>query len=232
MFAITATAIDRDDPLSGLQLGEHPDPQPPDGWVIVNVRAASLNHHDLWTLRGVGIDEERLPIVLGCDAAGVTNDGQEVVVHSVIATAEDDETLADDFNILSEVHDGTFADMVAVPQRNLVSKPEDLSYEEAACLPTAYLTAYRMLFTRGEVKPGMRVLIQGAGEVSPPRHSCWHAPPEPTSRSRHAVRTSSNTPSSWARTKGCCRANGYLDASMSCSRRWVRRRGAIRCVPS
>ncbi|MDX1657790.1 MAG: zinc-binding dehydrogenase [Nitriliruptorales bacterium] len=163
MFAITASSIDRDEPLSGLELGDHPDPEPPDGWVVVNVRAASLNHHDLWTLRGVGIDEERLPIVLGCDAAGVTKDGQEVVVHSVIATPDGDETLADDFNILSEVHDGTFADMVTVPRRNLVPKPASLSYEEAACLPTAYLTAYRMLFTRGEARPGMRILIQGAG---------------------------------------------------------------------
>src|SRR5690606_29345055 len=70
MFAITATAIDRDDPLSGLTLGDHPDPSPPDGWEVVEVRAASLNHHDLWSLRGVGMAEERLPIVLGCDAAG------------------------------------------------------------------------------------------------------------------------------------------------------------------
>ena len=163
MFAITASSIDRDDPLSGLELGDHPDPEPPDGWVVVNVRAASLNHHDLWTLRGVGINEERLPIVLGCDAAGVTKDGQDVVVHSVIATPDGDETLADDFNILSEIHDGTFADMVAVPRRNLVPKPSSLTYEEAACLPTAYLTAYRMLFTRGEARPGMRILIQGAG---------------------------------------------------------------------
>ena len=164
MFAITATSIDRDDPLAGLTLGEHPDPSPPDGWELVTVRAASLNHHDLWTLQGVGISEDRLPIVLGCDAAGTDADGREVVVHSVIATPDGgDETLASDFNILSERHDGTFADTVAVPARNLLPKPEGMSFEEAACLPTAYLTAYRMLFTRGELQPGQRVLIQGAG---------------------------------------------------------------------
>lgn len=163
MFAITATSLSSDDPLSGLTLGERPDPQPPDGWVTVSVRAASLNHHDLWTLRGVGMTEDRLPIVLGCDAAGVTPDGREVVVHSVIASPDGDETFASDFNILSERYDGTFADQVVVPARNLIDKPATLSWEEAACLPTAYLTAYRMLFTRGDLRPGQRVLIQGAG---------------------------------------------------------------------
>jgi NADPH:quinone reductase-like Zn-dependent oxidoreductase len=164
MFAITATAITPDDPLAGLTLGEHPDPTPLDGWEVVEVRAAALNHHDVWTLRGVGIDPGRLPIVLGCDAAGVTADGREVIVHAVVADQEGpDETLAGDFSILSERYDGTFADRVAVPARNLVPKPPSLSFEEAACLPVAYLTAYRMLFTRGELRPGGRVLIQGAG---------------------------------------------------------------------
>jgi NADPH:quinone reductase-like Zn-dependent oxidoreductase len=84
MLAATATAIDPDDPLTGLEVGERPDPEPPSGWVAVTVRAAALNHHDLWTLKGVGIAEDRLPIVLGCDAAGVDEDGNEVIVHPVI----------------------------------------------------------------------------------------------------------------------------------------------------
>lgn len=163
MFAITATAARPDDPLAALSLGEHPDPDPPGGWEIVEVRAASLNHHDLWTLRGVGIGEEALPIVLGCDAAGVTTDGREVIVHAVISDLEGDETLSSGFSILSEVYDGTFAERVAVPARNLVPKPDGLSFEEAGCLSTAWLTAYRMLFTRGDLRPGQRVLIQGAG---------------------------------------------------------------------
>jgi NADPH:quinone reductase-like Zn-dependent oxidoreductase len=164
MFAITAAAASPDDPLAGLALGEHPEPDPPDGWEVVEVRAAGLNHHDVWTLRGVGIDPDRLPIVLGCDASGVTADGREVIVHGVIADPDGiDETLTGGFSILSERHDGTFADRVAVPARNLVDKPAELSFEEAACLPTAWLTAYRMLFTRAELRPGQRVLIQGAG---------------------------------------------------------------------
>lgn len=163
MFALTATSFDDENPLNGLTLGEHPDPTPPEGWTTIEVKAASLNHHDLWTLKGVGIKEERLPIVLGCDAAGVDQDGNEVVLHSVIATPDVDETIAPDFNILSEQHDGTFAEKVTVPKRNLIAKPKELSFAEAACLPTAYLTAYRMLFTKADLRPGQRVLIQGAG---------------------------------------------------------------------
>ena len=166
MFAVTAAAIDPDDPLSGLVLGERPEPVAPEGWTTVAVRAASLNHHDLWTLKGVGINPERLPIVLGCDAAGVDEDGREVVVHSVIgdpSAGGGDETFDPNRSLLSEVHDGTFADRVAVPRRNLVPKPAELSWAEAACLPTAWLTAYRMLFTRSGLRPGGTVLVQGAG---------------------------------------------------------------------
>ncbi|MEX2324449.1 MAG: zinc-binding dehydrogenase [Nitriliruptoraceae bacterium] len=164
MFAITATAINPDDPLRGLTLGEVDDPQPQEGWVTVDVKAASLNHHDIWTLRGVGIHDGRLPIVLGCDAAGFTPDGTAVVVHALIGPADvPDETMTEERSILSERYDGTFADKVVVPARNLIAKPDSLTFEEAACLPTAWLTAYRMLFVRGQLRPGQRVLIQGAG---------------------------------------------------------------------
>jgi len=162
MLAVTAARIDPSDPLSGLEIGDHPDPAPPPGWEVVRVRAASLNHHDIWTLRGVGIDPDRLPIVLGCDMAGVTAEGREVLVHSVIS--EDGvESFTADSSILSERYDGTHAELVAVPSRNLVDKPPAVSFEEAACLPTAWLTAYRMLFVQGALKPGQRVLVQGAG---------------------------------------------------------------------
>jgi NADPH:quinone reductase-like Zn-dependent oxidoreductase len=166
MFAVTATRIDADNPLAGLAAGERPDPAPPGGWTAVTVRAAALNHHDVWTLRGVGITEDRLPIVLGCDAAGVNEDGNEVVVHSVIGdpdAAGGDETLDPRRSLLSERYDGTFAERVAVPRRNLVPKPAALSFAEAACLPTAYLTAYRMLFEKSGVQPGSTILVQGAG---------------------------------------------------------------------
>ncbi|WP_424536079.1 zinc-binding dehydrogenase [Sphaerisporangium viridialbum] len=164
MFAVTCTRTDPDNPLAGLTLGEHPEPKLPDGWTTVTVRATALNHHDLWTLKGVGIRQDRLPIVLGCDAAGVDEDGNEVVVHSVIGTpVNGDETLDPKRSLLSETYDGTFAERVAVPRRNLVRKPAALSFEEAACLPTAWLTAYRMLFEKAELEPGSTVLVQGAG---------------------------------------------------------------------
>ncbi|MDQ3789692.1 MAG: zinc-binding dehydrogenase [Actinomycetota bacterium] len=165
MFAVYAEGFSEDDPLSGLVVGERPDPVAPDGWTTVTVRAASLNHHDLWSLRGVGLREEALPMVLGCDAAGHDEDGNEVVVHAVISDPSwtGDETLDPKRSLLSERFQGTFADQVVVPRSNVVPKPASLSFEEAACLPTAWLTAYRMLFTQGGLKPGDSVLVQGAG---------------------------------------------------------------------
>jgi NADPH:quinone reductase-like Zn-dependent oxidoreductase len=165
MFAVYAESFSSDDPLSGLVVGERPDPTPPDGWTTVTVKAASLNHHDLWSLRGVGLKEDALPMILGCDAAGLDEDGNEVVVHAVISDPawSGDETLDPRRSLLSERHQGTFADQVVVPRGNLVPKPASMSFAEAACLPTAWLTAYRMLFTQGGLKPGDTVLVQGAG---------------------------------------------------------------------
>lgn len=165
MFAVYAESFSSDDPLSGLVVGERPDPTPPDGWTTVTVKAASLNHHDLWSLRGVGLKEGALPMILGCDAAGLDEDGNEVVVHAVISDPawSGDETLDPRRSLLSERHQGTFADQVVVPRGNLVPKPASMSFAEAACLPTAWLTAYRMLFTQGGLKPGDTVLVQGAG---------------------------------------------------------------------
>ena len=165
MFAVYASSFSSDDPLSGLVVGERPDAEAPDGWTTVTVKAASLNHHDLWSLRGVGLREEALPMILGCDAAGIDEEGNEVVVHAVIADPDwsGDETLDPRRSLLSERHQGTFADTVVVPRRNVVPKPASLSFEEAACLPTAWLTAYRMLFVQGGLKAGDSVLVQGAG---------------------------------------------------------------------
>ena len=165
MFAVYAESFDPDNPLAGLVLGERPDPVAPDGWTTVTVKAASLNHHDVWSLRGVGLKQEQLPMILGCDAAGLDEDGNEVVVHAVINDPSwtGDDTLDPKRSLLSERHQGTIAEKVIVPSRNVVAKPASMSFEEAACLPTAWLTAYRMLFTRGELKAGDTVLVQGAG---------------------------------------------------------------------
>jgi NADPH:quinone reductase-like Zn-dependent oxidoreductase len=165
MLAVYAASQSADDPLSGLQVGQRPDPEPREGWTTVTLRTAGLNHHDVWSLRGVGLPAERLPMVLGCDGAGVDEDGTEVIVHAVIPSDgwRGDETLDPRRTLLSELHDGTLAEKVAVPRGNLVPKPEGLSWEHAACLSTAWLTAYRMLFTNAALTPGATVLVQGAG---------------------------------------------------------------------
>ncbi|MFI6778217.1 zinc-binding dehydrogenase [Nocardia sp. NPDC050412] len=166
MLAAQAIAQSATDPLSGLVVRDIPVPIPKPGWTLVRVVATSLNMHDLWTLRGVGHPPERLPIILGCDAAGYDAAGNEVIVHPVIAdpdAGDGDETLDPNRALMSELHDGTFAEFLTVPTRNLVPKPTWLSFEEAACLPVAWTTAYRMLFTKAGIRAGDRVLVQGAG---------------------------------------------------------------------
>jgi NADPH:quinone reductase-like Zn-dependent oxidoreductase len=165
MRAVYAASQSSTDPLSGLVIGVRPDPRPRAGWSVVTVKAAGLNHHDLWSLKGVGLPAERLPMVLGCDGAGLDENGREVIVHAVISSPDwlGEETLDPRRSLLSEVYDGTLAEQVVVPTGNLVPKPAGMSWEHAACLSTAWLTAYRMLFTNAGVSPGATVLIQGAG---------------------------------------------------------------------
>jgi NADPH:quinone reductase-like Zn-dependent oxidoreductase len=165
VFAVYAGSIHPDTPLDGLVLGEQPAPLVREAWTTIDVKATSLNHHDVWSLRGVGLSDDLLPMILGCDAAGLDEDGNEVVVHAVISDPSwtGDETLDPQRSLLSERFPGTLAERVAVPRRNVVPKPPSLTFEEAACLPTAWLTAYRMLFTQGGLQPGQSVLVQGAG---------------------------------------------------------------------
>jgi NADPH:quinone reductase-like Zn-dependent oxidoreductase len=166
VLAAHATATDPDDPLGGLVVGQVEPAPVPEDWVEVEVRATALNHHDVWSLRGVGLPADRLPMVLGCDASGVTPEGREVVVHAVIndpAFVGPDSTYDPRRSLLSERYPGTHAERVRVPVANLVDKPAELSFVEAACLPTAWLTAYRMLFTSSGLRPGDTVLVQGAG---------------------------------------------------------------------
>jgi len=169
MFAVYAAEPSPDDPLAALRTGDRPESDVPDGWVRVNVTAASLNMHDIWTLRGVGIKAEQFPMILGCDGAGTLPDGTEVVLHSVIGDPawSGDETLDPKRTLLTEKHQGSFADSVVVPARNAVPKPAGLSAVHAAGMGTAWLTAYRMLFTKSGLRPGQTMLVQGAsGGVS------------------------------------------------------------------
>jgi NADPH:quinone reductase-like Zn-dependent oxidoreductase len=169
MFAVYAAEPNADAPLDSLTVGERPDPEVPEGWVKVRVTAASLNMHDLWTLRGVGIKPEQFPMILGCDGAGTLDDGTEVVLHSIIGDPawSGDETLDPKRTLLTEKHQGAMADYVVVPKRNAVPKPEGVTASQAAVMGTAWLTAYRMLFTKSGLHPGQTMLVQGAsGGVS------------------------------------------------------------------
>lgn len=166
MKAARAVRQNYDDPLSCLDIVQVPVPEPKTGWVRVKVKAASLNQHDVWTLRGVGHDPKNIPITLGCDVAGVTDDGREVIGHPIIANPDagaGDETLDPARRLFSESHDGGFAEYMVMPERSLIDKPKHLSFAQAACLPVAWGTAFRMLFGRGQLKAGDRILVQGAG---------------------------------------------------------------------
>jgi NADPH:quinone reductase-like Zn-dependent oxidoreductase len=164
MFAVYASEPNPDEPLKSLTVGERPEPEVADGWVAVDVAAASLNMHDLWTLRGVGIKPDQFPMILGCDGAGQLADGTEVVLHSVIGdpSVAGDETLDPKRTLLTEKSQGTFADTVVVPARNAVPKPGGLSMAQAAVMGTAWLTAYRMPFVKSGLRPGQTMLVQGA----------------------------------------------------------------------
>lgn len=157
-----------EDPISALVVGERPEPVVPDGWSRVRIKAASLNRHDIWTLRGVSQHSLKMPITLGCDGAGTLDDGSEVLLYPVMTTTGwcGDETL-DNYSVFSELFDGTQADYVVVPDRNLIAKPVSMSFATAAALGTAWLTAYKMLFSKSRLRSGMTMLVQGAsGGVS------------------------------------------------------------------
>ena len=166
MFAIYATHAAPDDPLSALKIGDLPEPSVPDGWVRVKVSHASLNRHDLFTLQGISGHPEGItyPIILGNDAAGTLDDGTPVVIYPMMGSDDwrGDETLDPQWHIPSEFVHGTFADYVVLPRRNAVPLPNTLSPLHASVLGTAWLTAYRALFTKAGLRAGQAVLIQGA----------------------------------------------------------------------
>ncbi|NGY06998.1 zinc-binding dehydrogenase [Solimonas terrae] len=167
MFAVYAEAPNFNDPLSAVVVGERPAPSPRVGWVRVKLEAASLNWHDLWTLRGLGGMNgrpEAFPMILGSDGAGTLDDGTPVALYPLMGDPDwrGDETLDPRRTVLAEEVQGTFADFVAVPTRNAVPLPAGIARDTAAILGATWLTAYRMLFTKARVRPGQTVLVQGA----------------------------------------------------------------------
>ncbi|WP_029068181.1 quinone oxidoreductase family protein [Jonesia quinghaiensis] len=163
MRAAQVTSFHPDRPVAGLSLNEVDPPHAPEHWSVVDVHVAALNHHDVWSLKGVGLSPDALPMTLGTDAAGVTADGRRVMVHAVVGGDGHGVGPQERRSILSEKYAGTLAEQVIVPTANLVDVPATMSLETAACLPTAWLTAYSLVFRGAQLTPGQSVLIQGAG---------------------------------------------------------------------
>ncbi len=161
MRAAVATGINEDKPLSMLELRDDwPDPIAPEGHTLVRVGSTSINMHDLWSMRGVGVRADQFPMVLGCDIAGWDQHGNEVVVSGSFGNPDaghGDESFDPARALVSERFPGSFAEYTIVPTRHLVPKPAYMTLDEAGCITVAWTTAYRMLFTRGYAEPGETV---------------------------------------------------------------------------
>jgi NADPH:quinone reductase-like Zn-dependent oxidoreductase len=155
-----------------LRIESVPDPRPESGDVLVRLRAAALNHRDVWirTGRYAGI---RLPVILGSDGAGEVAEtgpdvdpawrGRKVIINPSLHWGKDERTQGPEWQILGLPRDGTYAELVKVPADALFDKPPHLSFEEAAAIPLASLTAYRALVTRAQVEAGETVVVTGIG---------------------------------------------------------------------
>ena len=138
-----------------LRYEDAPDPEPGPGEVLVRVRAASLNHLDLWIRKG--LPSVPKPRILGADGAGIREDtGERVVINPGIEHGEK-------ITVIGEHMDGTHAELVAVPAGNVYPLPNDISFEEAAAFPLVFETAYRLLVTKAQLRQGEWVLLWGIG---------------------------------------------------------------------
>ena len=173
MKAVYASTVNHADPLAALAVGEQPEPQARPFWSTVSVRAVTVNHHDVWSLQGVGLAAEQTPMILGTDAVGILDEdipgkhglkaGSEVVLYTFVGTDGAGVAPGERRTILSEKYPGTMAEKTSVPSANVFAKPANLTTAEAAALGTSWLTAYSLLFDAAGIKPGDSVLIQGAG---------------------------------------------------------------------
>src|SRR5438105_3351417 len=148
-----------------LSYEDFPDPVAGPGEVVVEIHAAAVNRRELLVRNPPGPAYRfDLPLVPGTDGAGVRRDtGEEIVIYPAIGWGDREDAAGPDYALLGGPAHGTYAELVAVPEENLFPKPARLSWEAAATLPVAGLTAYRALFTTGEVERGDTVLVLGAG---------------------------------------------------------------------
>jgi len=149
----------------GLSFGEYPDPRPGAGGVVVELRAAAVNRRDLLVRDPPDANYEfPKPFVPGLDGAGIRRDtGEEVVIYPAVGWGDREEAAAPEMRFLGGAVDGTYAELIAVPEENVLPKPRRMSFVEAATLPVAGLTAHRALFEVGRVQRGDTVLVLGAG---------------------------------------------------------------------
>jgi NADPH:quinone reductase-like Zn-dependent oxidoreductase len=167
-----ALVLETADGPESVAVKEVATPEPGPGEVRVAVRAASVNHRELWIPRGQ-YPGMKLPTILGCDCAGLVDrvgagvtgakPGDEVVVYPGLNWGDDRRTPARNFGLLGMPGPGTIAEFVCVPAANLAPKPAFLSFEEAAAVPLTGVTAWRALFFKGELQAGETVLIIGIG---------------------------------------------------------------------
>ena len=153
--------------LDALRHEDIPEPVPPPGWLTLDVKAASVNHLDVWVRRGLPI--ATYPLTLGSDAAGVVREtGERALLNPGLSCGAcefcvgGDKPMCRDYQIFGEHRDGAQAEVVVAPRANLIPIPDGLSFEEAAAAPLVFLTAWRMLITRGRLRAGEDVLIWGA----------------------------------------------------------------------
>jgi NADPH:quinone reductase-like Zn-dependent oxidoreductase len=138
-----------------LRYEDAPDPEPGPGEVLVRLRAASLNHLDLWIRKG--LPSVPKPRILGADGAGIREDtGERVVINPGLEHGER-------ITVIGEHMDGTHAELIAVPESNVYPLPDDISFEEAAAFPLVFETAYRLLVTKAQLQDGEWVLLWGIG---------------------------------------------------------------------
>jgi len=162
-----------------LHVSDAPEPVAGPAEAVVSVRAVALNHLDVWVRRGIPGHKLPLPLIAGAEVAGVIHAigennagwkaGDEVLVAPgfscglCIACLSGNDSLCASFGIFGETKNGGAAERIAVPIRNLMSKPKNLSFEEAAALPLDMLTAWHMLVARAQLRPGETVLVQAGG---------------------------------------------------------------------
>ncbi|KAB8211764.1 hypothetical protein BDV34DRAFT_218978 [Aspergillus parasiticus] len=169
MLAVSATAANVENPLSGLKVHRVPLPSVPEGWVRVRMSAAAINYHDIFTLQGIATHPLKFPRILGCEGCGSLEDGTPVILYPVMSDPDylGDETLDPGRHVFHEITEGTLAEYVIAPSRNVLPRPSDLDATHGAVLGISWLTAYRMIFTKSGLRPGQTMLVQGSsGGVS------------------------------------------------------------------